>query len=559
MNLSNFTIYLSICLLHLFLNSHKLQAQTFEWAGVFEGGTITSISNMVNKKNGDLIVGGSHQGTDLDLGSDYVKTREGGFIAQYSKDKELISYKDFGWYFRPMEILLDEEENIYVGGYYSYELIFEGLDDTITPITESERDIVLMKFSPDGDLKWLKTIGTSGDDILTAMAIDQNGDIVTAGRLNGSHLFLNKNLEDTLLTPGEGCNFLLSKFSPSGELLMIASSHRSTYASAEELVVDSDNSILILGDFHGNFYPNRHDPDSFTTDGPINIFLAKYSSNGKKLWIKTFGGNGNHNSHDILLDKDENIYITGNFEGLTDFDPSRDTFNLYNEEFYEYSFLTKLTKDGAFIYSNKIMPIREMAFDRHENLYVIGAFTGTIDVDPSLKSHYLISSGYGDLNVGYYTKEAEMIWAYSTGSYMPDNGVSLSLDLFGNLYLAGWNNADMDFDFTSGYYPSGLYGYNGGFILKYQVDEPYSPNNLNKSNDISIIPNPSNGFFKIQSNTLYGKSSLRVYDVTGIERFRQEVDLEQKIPIKLEGLPSGLYSLVIQNQSKQYNTRIIIR
>ncbi len=49
------------------------------------------------------------------------------------------------------------------------------------------------------------------------------------------------------------------------------------------------------------------------------MYIAKYDPNGNILWAKSFGSSGlsSESGNGLSIDKDGNVYVTGNFEGWT--------------------------------------------------------------------------------------------------------------------------------------------------------------------------------------------------------------------------------------------------
>ncbi|MBN1181835.1 MAG: T9SS type A sorting domain-containing protein [Bacteroidales bacterium] len=63
-------------------------------------------------------------------------------------------------------IIFDDEDNIYVTGYYESDTIIISLSDNeiVTSLNQGSLDIFIVKYLPEGNLDWYKTIGGKGED-----------------------------------------------------------------------------------------------------------------------------------------------------------------------------------------------------------------------------------------------------------------------------------------------------------------------------------------------------------------------------------------------------------
>jgi len=97
---------------------------------------------------------------------------------------------------------------------------------------------------------------------------------------------------------------------------------------------DSISSITV--DINGNVYVTGYfsetvdfDPDpgiaNLTTNDGIDIFFAKYNSNGEYIFAKSIGSENGDVAQHIKVDESKNIYLSGYFSGTADFDPGSET------------------------------------------------------------------------------------------------------------------------------------------------------------------------------------------------------------------------------------------
>ncbi|MHC5538635.1 tandem-95 repeat protein, partial [Singulisphaera rosea] len=158
----------------------------------------------------------------------------------------------------------------------------------------------------------------------------------------------------------------------------------------------------------------------------------------------------------VAADGAGNVYVTGDFAGTEDFDPGPGTFNLTSVGFTEspdmyvakYNATGKLvwagqmggagrsTVPGAFGMNN----VDDIAVDTQGNVYLVGDFWGTVDLDPS-PSHAVsfTSHGFGgvDDHVGTFVTKLDtagnLIWAKA----MDGTGRAIAVDGQGAIYMTG--------------------------------------------------------------------------------------------------------------------------
>src|SRR3989344_4024857 len=91
---------------------------------------------------------------------------------------------------------------------------------------------------------------------------------------------------------------------------------------------DDAGNVYVAGDFEGSVTIGT---TVLTSAGDKDVFIAKYDGDGNvDLTLNPFsiGGSGAEGVNGIAVDSSDNIYITGSFEGTSDFDTTAGTSNL---------------------------------------------------------------------------------------------------------------------------------------------------------------------------------------------------------------------------------------
>ena len=167
-------------------------------------------------------------------------------------------------------------------------------------------------------------------------------------------------------------------------------------------------------------------------------------------WTKSTGGVGYDYGYSIALDASGNVYTTGTFSGTVDFDPGAGTFNLTSAGGYEV-FISKLDASGNFIWAKSIGGAGNevgysIVLDATGSVYTTGYFSGTVDFNPGAGTFSLTSVSNDDIFISKLDASGNFIWAKSIGGAGYDYGISVVLDVSGNVYTSGYFFGTVDFD-----------------------------------------------------------------------------------------------------------------
>ncbi|MBD80064.1 MAG: hypothetical protein CL840_14220 [Crocinitomicaceae bacterium] len=168
-------------------------------------------------------------------------------------------------------------------------------------------------------------------------------------------------------------------------------------------------------------------------------------------WAKSFGGSFNDDrGQEITTDGSGNVYITGYFGAVVDFDPGSANLSFTSAGSGD-SYIQKLDSQGNLIWAKHLSGTKDVSsssieVDDQGNVYVAGAFEGTADFDPGLAVFNLISGGGYDHFVVKLDKSGDFVWAKSVGGLAGDEGFSVKADASANVYSTGFFNGTVDFD-----------------------------------------------------------------------------------------------------------------
>ena len=244
--------------------------------------------------------------------------------------------------------------------------------------------------------------------------------------------------------------------------------------------VDQGNSIAV--DEFGNVYTTGlysiladFDPSSgtfnLTSAGYWDVFVSKYDPYGNLIWAKSFGGTSAEYGTSIAIDSYKNVYITGNFLGTVDFDPSGNVFNLTSSGDVDI-FVCKLDSIGNLVWAKSMGGLsgdyaNSIALDDNRNVYVAGSFSAVADFDPNGGVFNLTSQGGTDIFFTKLDSTGSILWAKSMGGIGEDVGNSITVSEFGKVFVTGAFEGSVDFDPNSAVFNLLSQGLKDAFVSKF--------------------------------------------------------------------------------------------
>ena len=329
------------------------------------------------------------------------------------------------------------------------------------------------------NFQWAKQMGDISNDRAHSVAIDAAGNVYTTGRFEGMVDF-DPGAGTYNLTSAGWEDVFVSKLNSSGTFVWAKQLGGANFDVANSIAVDAAGNIYTTGSFLGT---SDFDPGlgvyNLTSIGSGDIFVSKLNSSGAFVWAKNFGGAGSGNdAKSIAVDATGNVYTTGYFDSIVDFDPGISAYNLSAVGAYGGSvdvFISKLNASGNFVWAKQIgggtnsgSIGNSITVDAAGNVYSTGWFADIVDFDPGVGVYNIASSGTQDIFVSKLNSSGAFVWAKSIGGSGTDIdiGSSIVLDASGNVYTTGGFSGTADFDPGVGVY---ILAGGGAFVSKLNV------------------------------------------------------------------------------------------
>ncbi len=335
--------------------------------------------------------------------------------------------------------------NVYVTGYFRGTVDFDpGSGDPHT--SNGGPDVYLSKFDSSGNFEWARTWGGSSGDYGSGVASDDSGNVCVTGYFRGTVDF-DPDGGDPHTSNGDWDVFLSKFDSLGNFKWARTWGGSEYRDWGNGVTADSYGSVYVTGEFWGtvDFDPGGGDPH--TSKGYQDVFLSKFDSLGNYEWARTWGASGADMGRGVAADGSGNVYVTGWFGVTVDFDPSGGdphTSNGHYDVFlskFDSSGSFEWARTWGGLVDDRSYGV---AVDGSGNIYVTGYFHYIADFDPGGGDQHT-SNGEYDVFLSKFDLSGNFEWAQTWGGVGVDWGVGVAPDASGDVYVTGFFTDTVDF------------------------------------------------------------------------------------------------------------------
>ena len=296
--------------------------------------------------------------------------------------------------------------------------------------------ITVCAFAQAPEWLWAEKAGGSCEDFGNGISTDANGNVYVIGDFHETAIFGSFNL-----TSNGTKDIFVAKMNSNGQWLWAENAGGSHADFGNGISTDADGNVYVTGYFYSS--TASFGPFNLTSNGELDIFVAKMDSNGNWLWAENAGGSYMDFGNGISTDADGNVYVTGYFGGIASFGP----FNLTSNGDHDI-FLAKIDSNGYWLWAEKAGgsyydKAYGISTDADGNVYVTGCFGETASFGP----FNLTSNGDYDIFVAKMDSNGYWLWAEKAGGSYHDEAYGISTDSYGAIYVTGFFCISANFGF----------------------------------------------------------------------------------------------------------------
>jgi hypothetical protein len=230
-------------------------------------------------------------------------------------------------------------------------------------------------------------------------------------------------------------DILVAKYSTEGIRIWAKNFGGSGTDRGTAIVYDNEENYLITGWFHGRAH---FDNINFVPVGRGDVFIAKLDPQGNVIWAKRAGGAGEDLGQAITADALGNSYVAGDFLETAYFGDD----SLISKGNYDI-FVAKYDRAGEVVWIKNFGGSKDdratgIVYDhKNDNLVLTGSFTGQLQFDGTSQILLAEDADDQDMLLVCMDSDGTMKWALSQGGQAPDAGKSVQIDPSGNIYVSG--------------------------------------------------------------------------------------------------------------------------
>lgn len=302
-------------------------------------------------------------------------------------------------------LVLDNLGNTYCCASFTGICEFDPGPGTYTLSSSGSSDCFVSALDNNGNFLWAKQLGGLNTDIPTSISYSPlTGDLIISGNFGGMADFDPGPATYTLSSFGN-LDAFVCRLSGTGNFIWAGQVGGLGFDIAY-VTLDNLDNVCLSGIFTGtaDFDPG---PGQYTLNpfgSGIGAFVAKLSANGNFIFAKQFARTSpasSVNGRRIISGANGEIYASGWFSGLVDFDPGPSTYTLMSSGTFD-TYLVTLDNLGNFVSAKQFggsnnTQVTGLGKDNSGNFYFTGFFLGTTDFNSDAGTYTLSSNGNSDV------------------------------------------------------------------------------------------------------------------------------------------------------------------
>lgn len=310
-----------------------------------------------------------------------------------------------------------------------------------------------LSYAQDLNTDWGISLGENSDDFCLGTASDDSNNVYILGSFRGAVDF----------DPGPGkqfrssvnfYDFFLLKLNGAGDFIWVRTFGNVSVPHTGSICLK--NGVVYIA---GNISDSAdYDPGPSVSKLHVNgnegsFVMSLNADDGSFNWAKVLSSNYYMRASSVIVDKNNELYVAGNFRGTVDFDPGNKNYPISsNNPQHWNTYILKLESDATFIW------VKTFASDYHNecrkivasgsHIYIHGTYRDSLDLDPDTSKNaqnIVAEQGGMDHFIVKLTYNGSFVSGYSLGGSRYETAYGIAIDKDMNIYLTGSFSDTSDF------------------------------------------------------------------------------------------------------------------
>jgi len=418
----------SECLISISAKNRQDIGETWLWSKSIGGGGSDFINSISVSPSGEsYVLGAFSDDISFEDGSTFTaNSRQNLFISKHSASGELNWAQQLSsqGLLYPVSINYIDDNSIYFGLNYEKSILFQSYENS----TSASRSACIIKISSNNNYNSSITFENTGDLSLIKVKEKNDGSLLILLRLFSGRVEL---AGKEYISTSQAV-YIIAQISSDFEILYSESIYSDSDLVISDIAMDSDNNLYMLGLAQNDImYGNQNYELNIRSVFIFHFNLVNFTS---ILEIFEYSGNIRLVSLDLI---DDRIIITGNING---------NLNIYNQiianNYGKYDGFILSINPHTDNRNSLIIGGTENDFIEATKVLDNGVLTLAGTFQSEMINPKLESQGLNDIFTMQINKHNQIMWEISAGEQYDDIPHSVSIDGFGNSYIAGkyWLN-----------------------------------------------------------------------------------------------------------------------
>ncbi len=308
------------------------------------------------------------------------------------------------------------------------------LNETILTPPNFSYDIFIARYNPNGTLSWAKRSGGLNTDFGFGIATLSDDSTVVTGLFEGSATFGPDEINQTVLTSSGDADIFIARYNPDGTLAWVKRAGGVELDRGNAITTLSDNSIVVTGWFEGTatFGQGEINQTVLTSEGDMDIFIARYNPDGTLAWVNHAGGPNLDRGDGITTLSDNSTIVTGWFFGAATFGSGEPNHTILTTAGGLDIFVSRYNPNGTLAWAKSAgglgtdygQGIKTLS---DNSIVVTGDFSDSATFGSGeINQTVLTSVGLEDIFIARYNPNGTLAWAKSAGGSAFDEGFGIT-------------------------------------------------------------------------------------------------------------------------------------